>query len=213
MARAAGARWAGAGMRVSTAMIGRLFRLDFTCCESATSRHVSHLVSSRTQQVRTGGMLDDQMSIMETRRMFARANEPRRLGCLRAPARRSRRLRAGRMPRTRAGIPDRDLAAVTRAGRENIRHRAIDFLVKFTYVQSIPIHSTRGAFRRRLDGGERERHLRAGGRRNLRPRAVLGQPRRPLERIPVEWNISGIGEIVGAFLRGEAGEDIAESIP
>jgi hypothetical protein len=34
-----------------------------------------------------------------------------------------------------------------------------------------------------------------------------------LERIPVEWNISGIGEIVGAFLRGEAGEDIAEGIP
>jgi hypothetical protein len=37
--------------------------------------------------------------------------------------------------------------------------------------------------------------------------------RRDLERIPVEWNISGIGEIVGAFLRGEAGEDIAEGIP
>ena len=39
------------------------------------------------------------------------------------------------------------------------------------------------------------------------------QVHRALERIPVEWNISGIGEIVGAFLRGEAGEDIAEGIP
>ena len=165
-------------------------RLDFTCCGSATSRHVSHLVSSGPRQVRApvlvaGGMLEDRTSIMETPRMFARVNEPKRLWLLRAPQRRSRRLRAGRMPRARAGIPDRDLAAATRAGRENIRHRAIDFLVKFTYVQPIPIHSTRGAFMRRLDGGERERHLRAGGRRNLRPRAVLGQPRRPLRAGPV----------------------------
>ena len=38
---------------------------------------------------------------------------------------------------------------------------------------------------RRLDGGDRERHLRAGGRRNLRPRAVLGQPRRALGPGPV----------------------------
>jgi len=47
-----------------------------------------------------------------------------------------------------------------RASRK-IRHRAIDFTVKFTYVQPIPIHSSRGAFMRRLAGGERERHLRA----------------------------------------------------
>src|SRR5262245_50697741 len=37
----------------------------------------------------------------------------------------------------------------------------LDLIVKFTYEKRIPIHSTRGAFRRRLDGGERERHLRA----------------------------------------------------
>jgi hypothetical protein len=34
-----------------------------------------------------------------------------------------------------------------------------------------------------------------------------------LERIPFEWNISGIGEIVGALLGGEAAEDVAESVP
>src|SRR4030095_8707011 len=39
----------------------------------------------------------------------------------------------------------------------------IDFIVKFTYVQSIPIHSTRGVLMRRLASGERERHLRAKG--------------------------------------------------
>ena len=62
---------------------------------------------------------------------------------------------------------------------------AIDFLVKFTYTWAYPDPSTRGAFRRRLEGGERERHLRAKDLRNLRPRAVLGQPRRPLGVGPV----------------------------
>ena len=38
---------------------------------------------------------------------------------------------------------------------------------------------------RRLEGGERERHLRAKDLRNLRPRAVLGQPRRSLGAGPV----------------------------
>src|SRR5215475_4365233 len=37
----------------------------------------------------------------------------------------------------------------------------IDLLVKFTYRRSIPIRVSRGAFMRRLAGGERERHLRA----------------------------------------------------
>src|SRR5712691_7375958 len=36
---------------------------------------------------------------------------------------------------------------------------------------------------------------------------------RRLERIPNEWNISGIGEIVDAFLRSEAIELIAEGVP
>ena len=34
-----------------------------------------------------------------------------------------------------------------------------------------------------------------------------------LERIPNEWTISGAGEIVGTFLRGEALEQIAERVP
>ena len=48
---------------------------------------------------------------------------------------------------------------------------------------------------RRLDGGERERHLRAKDLRNLRPRAVLGQPRRPLGAGPVLHFVN----IYGAF--------------
>src|SRR5215510_2056089 len=35
--------------------------------------------------------------------------------------------------------------------------------VKLCSVDGIPIHATRGAFMRRLEGGERERHLRAMG--------------------------------------------------
>jgi hypothetical protein len=34
-----------------------------------------------------------------------------------------------------------------------------------------------------------------------------------LERIPNEWNIPGIGEIVDAFLRSEAIELIADGVP
>ena len=56
----------------------------------------------------------------------------------------------------------------------------------------IPIHSSRGAFMRRLVGGERERHLRAEDLRNLRPRAVLGQPRRPLSSRPGPTTVKGI---------------------
>ena len=34
-----------------------------------------------------------------------------------------------------------------------------------------------------------------------------------LERIPFEWNISVVGEVVGAFVRAEAGERVTEGIP
>src|SRR5215470_5040049 len=39
----------------------------------------------------------------------------------------------------------------------------LDSELIFPYIRPIPIHATRGAFRRRLEGGERERHLRAMG--------------------------------------------------
>ena len=45
---------------------------------------------------------------------------------------------------------------------------------------------------RRLESGERERHLRAEDVRNLRPRAVLGQPRRPLSSRPGPTTVKGI---------------------
>ena len=45
---------------------------------------------------------------------------------------------------------------------------------------------------RRLEGGERERHLRAKDVRNLRPRAVLGQPRRALATRPGPTTVKGI---------------------
>src|SRR5262245_4431715 len=57
--------------------------------------------------------------------------------------------------------------------------------VKLRYVECISVHSTRGVLMRRLASGERERHLRAKDVRNFRPRAVLGQPRRPLGAGPV----------------------------
>jgi hypothetical protein len=44
------------------------------------------------------------------------------------------------------------------------------------------------------------------------PRQNRGPPLR-LERIPNEWNIPGIGEIVDAFLRSEAIELIADGVP
>src|ERR687887_640044 len=63
---------------------------------------------------------------------------------------------------------------------EIVTSQRVIFSLRVTY----PDPSTRGAFRRRSVGGERERHLRAGGRRNLRPPAVLGQPPRPLGARP-----------------------------
>jgi len=49
------------------------------------------------------------------------------------------------------------------------------------------------------------------------PLLVAWRPRRVgfwmLERIPVEWNISSVCEIVGAFLGREVGEEIAECVP
>ncbi len=41
------------------------------------------------------------------------------------------------------------------------------------------------------------------------PATLMGR----LERIPFEWNISVIGDVVGAFVRAEAGEQVAEGIP
>src|SRR5215510_14238826 len=68
---------------------------------------------------------------------------------------------------------------------EKYLQNAVDSGPHFTVRYIIPIHSTRGALMRRLEGGERERHLRAKDLRNLCPRAVLGQPRRPLGAGPV----------------------------
>jgi transposase len=42
---------------------------------------------------------------------------------------------------------------------------------------------------------------------------ALHRVRSRLERIPNEWNIPGIGEIVDAFLRSEATELIADGVP
>lgn len=55
----------------------------------------------------------------------------------------------------------------------------------------------------------------ARGRFRFDPTADIGEQALPLplERIPFEWTISGIGEIVGAFLRREAFEDVAEGVP
>jgi hypothetical protein len=69
-------------MSAFTAMIGRLFHLDFTCCESATGRHVSHLVRSMPRQVQAPVLVAG--GIVEPPRMFARVNGPKRLWLLRA---------------------------------------------------------------------------------------------------------------------------------
>ena len=34
-----------------------------------------------------------------------------------------------------------------------------------------------------------------------------------LEPIPIKWNISSVGEIIGAFLWGEAVEEVADAAP
>jgi len=67
-----------------------------------------------------------------------------------------------------------------------IHHRRKIMLVlwvKLCSVDRIPIHSTRGAFRRRLAGGERERHLRAmedatssPGRTRVTSSATMSRP-------------------------------------
>src|SRR5262249_58283399 len=61
----------------------------------------------------------------------------------------------------------------------------LDFTCSAIMLPPIPIQVSRGAFRRRSVGGGRGRHPRAKDLRNLRPRAVLGQPRRPLGAGPV----------------------------
>ena len=89
----------------------------------------------------------------------------------------------------RCGEPGwRDVVlALGRAIGRPFHHKEIilDFTQSVAMLPPIPIQVSRGAFRRRSVGGERERHLRAKDVRNLRPRAVLGQPRRPLRAGPV----------------------------
>jgi hypothetical protein len=35
----------------------------------------------------------------------------------------------------------------------------------------------------------------------------------PLEHVPLRWNIAGVGEVVGAFGRGDGVEGVAERVP
>jgi fermentation-respiration switch protein FrsA (DUF1100 family) len=63
----------------STAALFKLLLPPFLGVRAADLRPIDRIAQVRAPVLVAGGMLDDRTSIVETRRMFARANEPKRL--------------------------------------------------------------------------------------------------------------------------------------